>query len=423
MNQSHSLFLDAADRIGRQLCRDAIWASNQCNWTGWSMEPVGRNWSPAYRAYGPELYAGTSGIALFLAQLYKFTAEPALHRTLCGAINQAGARVRSLPESVRAGFYSGTVGIAYSLYSVGRILNHEGLVRASIETLTHLKDIPLNAYMLDVVSGCAGSIGPLIRMGNETKTPALVEVANRFGQHLLNSAVKTDDGWSWDTMQIPGQLPLTGYSHGAAGIACAFLELHAVTGEPLYKEAAAEAFRYERRHFVPEQGNWKDLRNADGAGTPAQPICGMAWCHGAPGAGLARLRAMQLLGPDPALANEAHVAIQSTLSSLSRPVFPGAGNFSLCHGAGGNAELVIVAAQLQNRPDLFAAAQNVGVSGLEVFAKPGLPWPCGVANAGETPNLMLGTAGIGYFYLRLHNPSQVPSILLVDGGIPKRSSA
>ena len=31
---------------------------------------------------------------------------------------------------------------------------------------------------------------------------------------------------------------------------------------------------------------------------------------------------------------------------------------------------------------------------------------------GVTPSLMLGLAGIGYFYLRLHSPT-VPSILLV----------
>jgi hypothetical protein len=38
------------------------------------------------------------------------------------------------------------------------------------------------------------------------------------------------------------------------------------------------------------------------------------------------------------------------------------------------------------------------------------PWPCGTS--GDTPNLMLGLAGIGYFYLRLAIPA-IPSILLL----------
>ena len=41
------------------------------------------------------------------------------------------------------------------------------------------------------------------------------------------------------------------------------------------------------------------------------------------------------------------------------------------------------------------------------------PWPYGVTSGGETPNLMLGTAGIGYFYLRLYDAAAIPSVLLL----------
>jgi lantibiotic modifying enzyme len=37
-------------------------------------------------------------------------------------------------------------------------------------------------------------------------------------------------------------------------------------------------------------------------------------------------------------------------------------------------------------------------------------WPCGIGT-GETPGLMLGLAGIGYFFLRVANPLDVPSML------------
>jgi lantibiotic modifying enzyme len=36
-----------------------------------------------------------------------------------------------------------------------------------------------------------------------------------------------------------------------------------------------------------------------------------------------------------------------------------------------------------------------------------------VPGAGETPNLMLGLAGIGYFYLRLADSSKHRSVLMI----------
>ena len=37
-----------------------------------------------------------------------------------------------------------------------------------------------------------------------------------------------------------------------------------------------------------------------------------------------------------------------------------------------------------------------------------------VPGGGETPNLMIGLAGIGYFYLRLYDPVAVPSVLIMQ---------
>jgi lantibiotic biosynthesis protein len=60
-----------------------------------------------------------------------------------------------------------------------------------------------------------------------------------------------------------------------------------------------------------------------------------------------------------------------------------------------------------------ASSETLGRQGVEYFGRNNLPWPCGVPGGGETPNLMLGLAGIGYFYLRLYDPATVPSILMV----------
>ena len=60
-----------------------------------------------------------------------------------------------------------------------------------------------------------------------------------------------------------------------------------------------------------------------------------------------------------------------------------------------------------------AVAEAIGDRGIQSVHLNRNPWPCGVLSGGETPNLMLGTAGIGYFYLRLYDSSAVPSVLLM----------
>jgi hypothetical protein len=62
-----------------------------------------------------------------------------------------------------------------------------------------------------------------------------------------------------------------------------------------------------------------------------------------------------------------------------------------------------------------ALVQAVAAAGQDHYGGPGGAWPCG-AGGGETPGLLLGLAGIGLFYLRLHHPA-TPAVLLVRRGL------
>ena len=88
-------------------------------------------------------------------------------------------------------------------------------------------------------------------------------------------------------------------------------------------------------------------------------------------------------------------------------------NYSLCHGLGGNAELFIMAADVLDDERYRTVAESIGDRGIQSIHLNRNPWPCGILGGGESPTLLLGTAGIGYFYLRLYD-SAVPSILLVN---------
>jgi lantibiotic modifying enzyme len=124
------------------------------------------------------------------------------------------------------------------------------------------------------------------------------------------------------------------------------------------------------------------------------------------------LRAYEILG-DRACKDEAVAALKTTRATLRAALDSWTGNFSLCHGLAGNAEVLRCAADILNSE----AAEDAGLAsqvaryGMERYAARNQPWPCGNHSA-ETPNLMLGLAGIGHFYLRLHRPS-IPSILIL----------
>jgi lantibiotic biosynthesis protein len=404
---SETRYLENADAIGARLCRDAIWAGNRCNWLGDSMEYVESRWQVVHRSFGPEIYSGTSGIGLFLARLFAFTQDRIVKKTAEGAIQNAIAQLDGMgPENF--GFYSGRTGIAFALTETAALLANEGFLRKSLEILRTVPKSDIAAQTWDVISGSAGVIPVLLKLQAHFGEDFLDDAALRHGELLLEGANRTDEGWSWKTIPTPGQ-NLTGFSHGTAGIAWALLELHARFKEQRFLDAAQGALSYERRWYDRQQENWPDFRSAAGNGSP---VCGMAWCHGAPGIGLSRVRVYQML-QDRECRAEAEAATRSTKRALHSALQTGQGNYSLCHGNLGNAELLISAGEIlqdgNNMPIVHQVADDAG----RKYRASGTRWPCGVPDGGETPSLMLGLAGIGYFYLRLHDPGRVPSILLV----------
>ncbi|XCN71475.1 MAG: lanthionine synthetase LanC family protein [Candidatus Electrothrix aestuarii] len=378
------------------------------------MEPVNNKWINSYRSFGAELYSGTAGIALFLARLYAFTNDNLQKRVLEGAVNNSLNGFDNIEGFIRHAFYSGITGIAHSLIDIGEILGNEELIHKSIEGLTTLKNVELDPMGLDVISGSAGAIPALIDIAVRYKRDDILELAVMHGEHLLKHAQKSEKGTSWDTMRVENQKNLTGYSHGVSGIVVALLELYQKVNDKRFHEAALEGLRYERNLFSKEHGNWPDLRIMNPEKPSTEPAYNMAWCHGAPGIGIARLRIYFLLDKDPEVKKELESAIQTTITPLQYPVSQGQGNYSLCHGNCGNAELMLLSDDLLGkRPELRQVAEAVGLNGINQRGNQDLPWECGVMNAGEAPNLLLGIAGIGYYYLRLYDSKKVPSILIV----------
>jgi lantibiotic modifying enzyme len=229
-------------------------------------------------------------------------------------------------------------------------------------------------------------------------------VAQQCGDWLLANAVPAGPGIGWPIV-LPASGPLTGFSHGAAGGAWALLELAALTGDEKYSSAARAAIAYERSLFSAQAENWPDLRDSDDPSAEQEPSFVTAWCHGAPGIGLARLSSLRHFD-DPVARREAEAAVRTTLKHGF------GGNHSLCHGDLGNLELLLQAREVLDQPQYQADIDRLAAQILDEIRLRG--WISGVPQGAESPGLMTGLAGIGYGLLRLAAPQHVPSLLTLE---------
>jgi hypothetical protein len=428
--------MDAALAIGRGLVKGAQWTDDACTWH--VMQPdradLGSRRAIPTPATGT-VYEGTAGIALFLAELHVPTGDPDLARTALGAIRFALRSGAALPET-SFGYHSGRVGIAYAAARVGELLGRPELYAQAEDLLRPLAGNESRDVGMDVIAGGGGGIPALLQLTRYVDAELALGIARGLGDHLMATATREPDGWSWSTMRNSAVRNLNGYAHGAAGIGHGLLELYAATGDGRYRYGAEQAFLYERGFFNAENNNWPDLRNTElgeyqyegrldelrdllrsGGGLEPQHRRYMsAWCHGAPGIGLSRLRAWQLLG-DPLYRDEVLAACANTAATVTGHALS---NYSLCHGRGGNAETLMVAAQVLGDESLRQPALESAYAGIERHGGDGTPWPCGTLGAVSDPGLLLGEAGIGHFLLRLAHP-RVPSVLVLEA--PERGIA
>ncbi|WP_375773524.1 type 2 lanthipeptide synthetase LanM family protein [Archangium gephyra] len=389
--------LAAAVALGEDLAAKAIHGRTDVCWPGVSLEDL-KQWRWTLAPLGPELYEGVGGLAVFFAHLAARTGRgdfEALARAALEPVRRAWKLPG--PNDTRVGAFLGRSSALYVLGHLGLLWNEPALLDEALAGLSTLEPLIDGDTRLDVLSGSAGCALALLGLHERTGEARFLEAARRCGERLLATAMPCPGGGvGWRTPAA--EQPLAGFSHGATGFALALLTLASVTGDARYGERAHEALAYERSLFVPERGNWKDLRGAPGE--EARFVT--AWCHGAPGIALGRLRALRYLdGP------HVRAELETALGTTLREGF--GGNHCLCHGDLGNVEALLVAGEVLQEPRWSRLALEQAAGILQGAREGG--WRCGLPRNTETPGLMMGLAGIGYGLLRLAAPEQVPSVL------------
>jgi type 2 lantibiotic biosynthesis protein LanM len=392
--------VEASCAVGDRLWEMALRGADDVTWIGlnlagqkqWMLTPLGL-----------DFYDGVPGIIFFLAHLGAVSGDERYTSLARGAL--ATVRRRIEPSARKKGFkaiggFVGWGGLLYMLTHLGVLWSEPDLLAEAEQLVEELPNRIEEDKSLDVIAGAAGCIGALLCLDLCRPSRRVLEIASQCGEHLLTKARRMPQGLGWQPAF--GDVPLAGFSHGAAGIAWALLELATASGEERFRTAALQAIAYERSLFSPEAGNWMDLRPPESEAEQKTPQFPVAWCHGAPGVGLSRILCGRLVN-EPLFKAEIETALRTTVTG-------GFGyNHCLCHGDLGNLEFLMEAGRALPESAWGEKARGFAAGILKAITREG--WLCGNPLALESPGLMTGLAGIGYGLLRCANPAKVPSVL------------
>lgn len=347
-----------------------------------------------------DLYNGTPGVALLFAYLERIT----------GLSVYGHAADARLEPSIRAvlddrlpagGAFTGAGSVLLSVLAVQTLSGRVLCDPPTLERATHgiARSIATDTA-LDIVSGCAGLLHVFLQMSRVGGVPSTLDAARACGDRLLATRIVLGDACGWQTID---RRPLAGFAHGGAGIGAALYALADATGVEAYAAAAAQAFAYERRLYVPARRNWKDVRAST---APADRDTLVAWCHGAAGIALSRAQ-LPVLFQTTEHAHDLQCATDTTDAT------PQAQD-CLCHGELGTIDILLTLATLARDEPFTARVRQRACVAVERRQREGA-WRL---HRRHPTSLMTGVAGIGIALLRAAADTPLPSIL----GLPDLSA-
>jgi len=415
-----SRFLDEASALADRLAESATWDGACATWLARAIppgeDPEGPEAHPELVGLDATVYRGTAGVALVLARVAARTGERAHRRAARGAMEHAlrhargpGSEGEPVGAEWRLSFLMGSLGVAWAGHEVGLLLDDAALSRRGLRLAAALVRDGAPGPEVDVMFGAGSGIPTLLDLGARGVRGA-PELAARLGDAALAAGRSERGGLAWRD-------GLTGYSHGAAGVGSALAALAARTDAERHRAGARAAFAYERALFQPRDANWPDLKakpRADGSWP-----CEANWCHGAPGIGLSRALALPRL-KDPALLDEARVALATTVARLRDDAQEPGRDFTLCHGVAGRAACALRIGHAVGGDAGRSAAREVVGAAVEAFGArarqrwgEATDWPNPLP-AGLHPSLFLGAAGIAHLFLELDDP-RLPGVVAPPG--------
>ena len=420
-------YIAAARTIGDNILSKAITDEHGLTWDFLSqtleLEP---SWHK-----GAPLYSGVTGVALFFLELYQRTNDSKYLDAARGSFDW-GIHYYAQPDTfATTAFFTGRLGSSFALLRMAEVTGEHKWADAAIEVakpaLETPQPDPMGRYTDDLLNGLVGTFMGLVYLHGYKQDPIFLDAAEKHLEIIFNDAWPAQRGWYWDRGEnnITG---LCGFSHGVAGMGFAFLEAGRYLGNHDMYELCRQAFAHETYHFNHEMNAWPDFRKGifnqkdleehtaklkegdlDFFTTPKFMD---AWCHGAPGIGLARIRAFEYTG-ETIWREQAQHALDRTKTLVLRKKDARAfsGSHTLCHGTLGDGDIFMEAQRVFGEFD--ADAEILPQIALEAVNSGAPLWSGYMALEPfhEDVSLFMGTAGIGHAFLRWADPHATPSIL------------
>ena len=331
---------------------------------------------------GGGLYSGRIGVALFFAALWKVNGD-AQARDIAYALTMAVIRQteKSFANNVylhmSLGYANGLGGIIAAIWDISRYLNCPELFPSHWMEMLSDEWIQRDREH-DVLGGAAGLLMAFRRIGWKNKAHYAM-----LGDHILNARAQWKE---YNLIHHPAfeSQPLTGFGHGACGIAVALQETSKMTGEKKYADAAEDMFRYVDACFNVKAGNWPDFRQHE---AQCETVFMHGWCSGAPGIGMGYFlaeknseRALNWALNCPLLSRDTLCCGNSTLI-----------DFLVFFGRNDEAR--------ETASKITAYRSHYRVNGYQ-------------GTHVQDVGLFSGMSGIGYAFLRALHPDQIASILV-----------
>jgi type 2 lantibiotic biosynthesis protein LanM len=400
-------FVAAAVTIAEQISHSAIRGSDGgITWLSMAFDPTVNRMN--FVPMSDSLYDGRVGVAFFLAALEHVTRGTGFRDLVLGALMPLRKVLRRPPPLAGRMNLGGAAGLGGQLYALVRIAEW-----LSDDELRHLAVCATGWFIrrrialdveLDVFGGSAGGILGLLTLWAAGGNAKALGAAVQCGEHLLERRIRAETGH----LVWPGSCvsrPLTGFGHGAAGIAYALLRLSQASAEPRFRQAAAEGIAYETAVYSSDARNWPDFRGPAGQESDGFMV---AWCNGAAGIGLGRLGGLPVLDT-PSIRGDIANALETTRFT------PLTEEDHVCCGNMGRLDLLAEAGRRLGRLELLDEARRCA-STLVRRAARNRRYGLFAQVPGVTDSLSLfhGIAGIGYELLRLAEPDGMPCMLLWD---------
>ncbi|MDY0904928.1 lanthionine synthetase LanC family protein [Pedobacter sp. CFBP9032] len=372
-----------------------------------------------------DIFNGNCGIALFFLEFYRFDKNEA-HLHLIDKMMNRILRSAAVLKPKFFALYTGIGGVIYTNLKVFEVTGNQKYLDSALQlTLDNQMQLSETLSKADLLSGYTGNLLAFTLLYHHSQHKQVKKLISVLLDRVVNEVRVSQIGLKWDyNASKKAYDGMTGFSHGASGIAYVLMQLSVYFDAPGLLYLSEEALAYEMQYYYTPAKNWLDLRIGNYHMAKPQAhlwqletfisdMAGVnAWAHGAAGVGLSRSMAFELTQNE-IYSKQCNDVLEKCLSDLLKPGRP---DFTLVSGYLG---MIPFLARYKDKEGIADQISMVVDGAIKQYQKTNSYseyLSCGPHDYG----LFSGKAGAGYMLLQLLSGDQFASVAQPKLPIPKK---